>query len=412
LQNYYGYLKRVNNTINGLKVKKLENIPIKNNILTKIPEPHGGRLVNRIFESKNNNTKDMFSIEIDDSLRNDVENIGDGIFSPLEGFIGKDDFESVLKSGRLKNGLPWTIPIILDVEEPTAKKIKDYGVISLKNKGEHFAMFNFDEFYSYNKLDMVKALYQSDNEQHPGVNKTFKMKEYLVSGRINVYKKINDLKLRNYRIEPIKTREEIKRRGWKTIVGFQTRNIPHIAHEMLQKAALNIYDGLFLNPLIGKKKIGDFKDELILESYVKLIKNYYPPERVMFVTLHTEMRYAGPKEAIHHAIMRKNFGCSHFIVGRDHAGVGDYYHPFAAQEIFKEYPDIGIEPIFFPSFYYCKKCLGYANERNCPHSFEYKEELSGTRMRKMVTSGEMPGKHLMRPEIADIIIKFRDPFIS
>jgi sulfate adenylyltransferase len=412
LQNYYGYLKRVNNTINGLKVKKLENIPIKNNILTKIPEPHGGRLVNRIFESKNNNTKDMFSIEIDDSLRNDVENIGDGIFSPLEGFIGKDDFESVLKSGRLKNGLPWTIPIILDVEEATAKKIKDYGEISLKNKDEHFATFNFDEFYSYNKLDMVKALYQSDNEQHPGVNKTFKMKEYLVSGRIDVYKKINDFKLRNYRIEPIKTREEIKRRGWKTIVGFQTRNIPHIAHEMLQKAALNIYDGLFLNPLIGKKKIGDFKDELILESYVNLIKNYYPPERVMFVTLHTEMRYAGPKEAIHHAIMRKNFGCSHFIVGRDHAGVGDYYHPFAAQEIFKEYPDIGIEPIFFPSFYYCKKCLGYANERNCPHSFEYKEELSGTRMRKMVTSGEMPGKHLMRPEIADIIIKFRDPFIS
>lgn len=412
MQNYYGYLKRVNNTINGLKVKKLENIPIKNNILTKIPQPHGGRLVNRIFESKNSNTKDMFSIEIDDSLRNDVENIGDGIFSPLEGFIGKDDFESVLKSGRLKNGLPWTIPIILDVEEPTAKKIKDYGEISLKNKGEHFATFNFDEFYSYNKLDMVKALYQSDNEKHPGVNKTFKMKEYLVSGRIDVYKKINDFKLRNYRIEPIKTREEIKRRGWKTIVGFQTRNIPHIAHEMLQKAALNIYDGLFLNPLIGKKKIGDFKDELILKSYVKLIKNYYPPERVMFVTLHTEMRYAGPKEAIHHAIMRKNFGCSHFIVGRDHAGVGDYYHPFAAQEIFKEYPDIGIEPIFFPSFYYCKKCLGYANERNCPHSFEYKEELSGTRMRKMVTSGEMPGKHLMRPEIADIIIKFRDPFIS
>ena len=412
MQNYYGYLKRVNNTINGLKVKKLENIPIKNNILTKIPQPHGGRLVNRIFESKNSNTKDMFSIEIDDSLRNDVENIGDGIFSPLEGFIGKDDFESVLKSGRLKNGLPWTIPIILDVEEPTAKKIKDYGEISLKNKGEHFATFNFDEFYSYNKLDMVKALYQSDNEKHPGVNKTFKMKEYLVSGRIDVYKKINDFKLRNYRIEPIKTREEIKRRGWKTIVGFQTRNIPHIAHEMLQKAALNIYDGLFLNPLIGKKKIGDFKDELILESYVNLIKNYYPPERVMFVTLHTEMRYAGPKEAIHHAIMRKNFGCSHFIVGRDHAGVGDYYHPFAAQEIFKEYPDIGIEPIFFPSFYYCKKCLGYANERNCPHSLEYKEELSGTRMRKMVTSGEMPGKHLMRPEIADIIIKFRDPFIS
>ena len=405
-------ISRVNNTVNGLKDKKLENISIQNNIIKKIPEPHGGRLVNRIFQSKNNNTHDMFSIELDDNLRNDVENIGDGIFSPLEGFIGQSDFESVLKCGRLRNGLPWTIPIVLDVEKSVAKKIQDYREISLKNKGEHFATLYFDEFYSFDKLEMVRALYLTDDEQHPGVSKTFKMKDYLVSGRISVSKKINNFKLRNYRLEPIKTREEIKRRGWKTMVGFQTRNIPHIAHEMLQKAALNIYDGLFLNPLIGKKKTGDFKDEVILESYKRLIKNYYPQERVMFVTLHTEMRYAGPKEAIHHAIMRKNFGCSHFIVGRDHAGVGNYYRPFAAHEIFSEYADIGIEPIFFPSFYYCKKCLGYANDRNCPHGSEFKEELSGTRMRKMVASGEMPGRHLMRPEIADVIINFQDPFVS
>ncbi|HVP82817.1 MAG TPA: sulfate adenylyltransferase [Nitrososphaeraceae archaeon] len=405
-------ISRVNHIVNGLKDKKLENISIQNNIIKKIPEPHGGRLVNRIFESKNNNTNDMFSIELDDNLRNDVENIGDGIFSPLEGFIGQSDFDSVLKCGRLRNGLPWTIPIVLDVEESMAKKIQDYREISLKNKGEHFATLYFDEFYSFDKLEMVRALYLTDDEQHPGVSKTFKMKDYLVSGRISVSKKINNFKLRNYRLEPIKTREEIKRRGWKTMVGFQTRNIPHIAHEMLQKAALNIYDGLFLNPLIGKKKTGDFKDEVILESYKKLIENYYPQERVMFVTLHTEMRYAGPKEAIHHAIMRKNFGCSHFIVGRDHAGVGNYYRPFAAHEIFGEYADIGIEPIFFPSFYYCNKCLGYANDRNCPHGSEFKEELSGTRMRKMVSSGEMPGKHLMRPEIADVIINFQDPFVS
>lgn len=390
----------------------MDNIKIQNNNRNNIPEPHGGRLVNRIFELKKNNVMDMFSIEIDDNLRNDVENIGDGIFSPLEGFIGKDDFESILKSGRLKNGLPWTIPIVLDVDESTAKKIQDYREISLKNNGDHFATLYFDEFYPYDKLDMVRALYGTDDEKHPGVSKTFKMKEFLVSGKIDVHKKINNYNLRNYRQEPIKTRQEIKRKGWKTMVGFQTRNIPHIAHEMLQKAALNIYDGIFINPLIGKKKTGDFKDEVILESYIKLIENYFPSDRVMFVTLHTEMRYAGPKEAIHHAIMRKNFGCSHFIVGRDHAGVSDYYHPFAAHEIFKEYPDIGIQPIFFPAFYYCKKCLGYANERNCPHGSEYKEELSGTRMRKMVTSGELPGKHLLRPEIADVIIKFKNPFVS
>ncbi|HJS81359.1 MAG TPA: sulfate adenylyltransferase, partial [Nitrososphaera sp.] len=188
--------------------------------------------------------------------------------------------------------------------------------------------------------------------------------------------------------------------------------VPHVAHEMLQKAALNLYDGLFLNPLIGKKKTGDFKDVVILAAYETLIRNYYPKERAMFVTLHTEMRYAGPKEAIHHAIMRKNFGCSHFIVGRDHAGVGSYYHPFAAHEIFKDYDDLEIQPVFFPAFYYCKKCIGYANERNCPHGAEFKEELSGTKMRKMVSSGEIPAAHLMRPEIASVIVSFKEPFVS
>ena len=165
-------------------------------------------------------------------------------------------------------------------------------------------------------------------------------------------------------------------------MGFQTRNVPHIAHEMLQKAALNIYDGLFINPLIGKKKTGDFTDSLIIEAYDTLIKNYYALERILFATLHTEMRYAGPREAIHHAIMRKNFGCTHFIVGRDHAGVGNYYSPYAAHKIFDEYPDLGIEPIFFPSFYYCKRCGSYANEKICPHDVEFRDELSGTRSEK------------------------------
>jgi sulfate adenylyltransferase len=210
---------------------------------------------------------------------------------------------------------------------------------------------------------------------------------------------------------PVQTREEITRKGWKSVVGFQTRNVPHVAHEMLQKAALNLYDGLFVNPLIGKKKPGDFKDEVILSTYVALIDNYYPKDRMMFVTLHTDMQYAGPKEAIHHAIMRKNFGCSHFIVGRDHAGVGNYYHPFAAHEIFKEYADLEIQPLFFPAFYYCKRCLTYANERNCPHGPEFREELSGTKMRNMVSLGEMPAEHLMRPEVAKIIISFTEPFV-
>ena len=179
-----------------------------------------------------------------------------------------------------------------------------------------------------------------------------------------------------------------------------------------KRRALNIYDGLFINPLIGKKKAGDFTDEMIVRSYDLLIRNYYPQEKVLFATLHTEMRYAGPREAIHHAIMRKNFGCTHFIVGRDHAGVGEYYPPYAAHDIFKNYPDLGIEPVFFPSFYYCRKCLAYANAKTCPHGHEFREELSGTMIRKMVNTGEIPDKHLMRPEVSQLIISSDDPFVK
>jgi sulfate adenylyltransferase len=259
---------------------------------------------------------------------------------------------------------------------------------------------------------MIKSIYQTVDPKHPGVVEMARMKDRLIGGKIEVIKRIPQSPLRANRTDPFKTRPQINKRGWKTVVGFQTRNVPHIAHEMLQKAALNIYDGLFISPLIGKKKPGDFKDEVILAAYESLIKNYYPINATVFVTLHTEMRYAGPKEAIHHAIMRKNFGCSHFIVGRDHAGVGDYYHPFASQRIFKEYPDLGIEPVFFPAFYYCKRCLGYANERICPHSPESKEELKGRNIRKMVSLGQIPAEHLMRPEIARVIISYKDMFVN
>jgi sulfate adenylyltransferase len=301
---------------------------------------------------------------------------------------------------------------LLDVDEETSMKMKDARQVGLATSGDPFATLEVEEVYSFDKLGCARQVYGTDDTRHPGVEKMANMKSRLIGGRIQLAKRIAESSLRKYRKSPAQTREETSSKGWKTMVGFQTRNVPHVAHEMLQKAALNLYDGLFLNPLIGKKKPGDFRDEVILASYEALIQNYYPQDRAMFVTLHTEMRYAGPKEAIHHAIMRKNFGCSHFIVGRDHAGVGSYYHPFAAHEIFKDYDDLEIQPVFFPAFYYCKKCLGYANERNCPHGAEFKEELSGTKMRKMVSSGEIPAEHLMRPEIASIIVSFKEPFVS
>jgi sulfate adenylyltransferase len=378
--------------------------------LAGIPAPHGGKLVNR-FVASDHKIDGMLAVQVSTDLRSDIENIADGVFSPLEGFIGEADFQSIVKTGRLKNGLAWTVPIVLDMDDQTAAKMKDAGQVALATGDDKFAILRVEETYSFDKMACAKAIYQTDDVKHPGVEKMINMKSKLVGGRIDVVKKIEQSPLRKYRMTPVETRAEISHKGWKSVVGFQTRNVPHVAHEMLQKAALNLYDGLFVNPLIGKKKKGDFKDEVILSAYVSLIDNYYPKDRAMFVTLHTEMRYAGPKEAIHHAIMRKNFGCSHFIVGRDHAGVGTYYHPFAAHEIFKSYPELVIEPVFFPAFYYCKKCLSYANERNCPHGPEFREELSGTKMRNMVSSGEIPAEHMMRPEIAKIIVSYKEPFV-
>jgi sulfate adenylyltransferase len=377
-----------------------------------IPSPHGSKLINRFVLSERKNTDGMYTLKVSNELRNDVENIADGIFSPLEGFVGEQDFQSIVNTGRLSNGVAWTVPITLDIDEQEARRMKDAGQVALaSDNNEKFAILHVEEVYSFDKVACARSIYQTDDIKHPGVEKIVNMKDKLVGGKVDVIKRIEQSPLRKYRMTPVETRAEISRKGWRSVVGFQTRNVPHVAHEMLQKAALNLYDGLFINPLIGKKKQGDFKDELILSTYIALIDSYYPKQMVMFATLHTEMRYAGPKEAIHHAIMRKNFGCSHFIVGRDHAGVGNYYHPFAAQDIFKDYTDLEIQPVFFPAFYYCKRCVMYSNERNCPHGQEFREELSGTNMRKMVGLGEMPPNHLMRPEVAKMIVSFTEPFV-
>ena len=370
--------------------------------------PHGGKLINRYIQKKSD---DLSTFEVSSDIRNDAENIATGVFSPLVGFVGQEDFLNVLKEGRLSNGVPWTIPIVLDTEKQIAKRMKDLGDVILYSDGQKFGKLHVHEIYEYNKQDMANAVYGTTDTNHPGVNRLFNMKEFLVGGAVEVFQMNEYDEIQKFRMHPSETRSEITKRGWKSIVGFQTRNVPHVAHEMLQKAALNIYDGLFLNPLIGKKKIGDFTDDLIISAYESLIDNYFPKNRVLFSTIHTSMRYAGPREAIHHAIMRKNFGCTHFIVGRDHAGVGNYYPPFAAQEIFQKYPDLGITPVIFPSFYFCKKCMSFANEKTCPHGIESKEELSGTMMRKMVNSGKIPEKHLMRPEIAELILKSEKPFV-
>lgn len=374
-----------------------------------VAQPHGGKLVNRIAKK---DTNQLFSVHIDADLANDVENITDGIFSPLEGFLLREDFEKVITKGRLSNDLAWTIPIVLDVDKETAAKMKDAKDVALGLDGTNFAILHVEDVYSFDKNTAAKGVYGTTDTKHPGVAKTMSMKECLVGGKIDYIKRPAETPIRKYRKTPSQTREIFEKAGWKTIVAFQTRNVPHVAHEMLQKASLNTHDGLFVNPLIGKKKSGDYKDEVIVASYETLIKYYYPQNRCYLGTLHTEMRYAGPKEAIHHAIMRKNFGCTNIIIGRDHAGVGNYYDPFAAQKIFDEYPDIGIEPIFFPAFFYCRKCLSFASERNCPHGEEFQEQLSGTKLRTMILEKQSPSEYMIRPEVSKILMEWNDPFVD
>jgi sulfate adenylyltransferase len=377
---------------------------------TGVSKPHGGSLVNR---SSNTDSAGLSSIPINADLANDVENIADGIFSPLEGFLSQQDFESVVEKGRLANDTPWTIPIVLDVDESTASKIKQAGTVLLQNpEGLDVAILNVEETYTFDKEKVEKGVYGTTDSSHPGVAKTAAMNDFLVGGKIDYIKRPEKTEIRKYRMTPLETREAFSNAGWKKIVAFQTRNPPHVAHEILQKTSITTRDGVFVNPLIGKKKSGDFKDDVIIKSYEAMIENYYPENRCKLGTLHTEMRYAGPKEAIHHAIMRQNYGCTHIIIGRDHAGVGKFYDPFAAQKIFDDYPDLEISPIFFPAFFYCRKCLTFTNPKVCPHDPESREQISGTKMRSMIQEGKPPSEFILRPEVAKIILAYDKPFVD
>jgi sulfate adenylyltransferase len=373
-------------------------------------KPHGGKLVNRITKA---DPSGLYSISISEDLANDVENIADGIFSPLEGFLGKKDFENVISKGRLSNGLAWTIPIVLDVDESTAAKMKKAGkVLLLNHQGLGIAILHVKETFTFDKEKTAKGVYGTTDSSHPGVAKTMSMQDYLVGGKIDYIARPEETEIRKYRLTPLQTREIFAKAGWKTIVAFQTRNPPHVAHEMLQKTSITTRDGVFVNPVIGKKKSGDFVDEVIVKCYETMIKHYYPENRCKLGTLHTEMKYAGPKEAIHHAIMRQNYGCSHIIIGRDHAGVGTFYDPFAAQKIFGDYPELEISPVFFPAFFYCRKCLTYTNPKACPHDDDAKEQISGTKLRQMIDDGKSPSEFILRPEVSKVILDYPHPFVD
>jgi sulfate adenylyltransferase len=379
--------------------------------------PHGGKLIDRTFsegekEKAKEHARALPSIRLTADLVSDVENIAFGVFSPLKGFLGKEDYRSVLNHMRLANDLPWTIPIVLDVSRDEVESLKEGQEVALLNPGgEPIAILDLEERFEYDKDELAEKIFQTSDPAHPGVAKVEEMKDILLAGKIRLIQE-SPTPFAKYKLKPLETRILFKEKGWRTVVGFQTRNTPHIGHEYVQKTALTFTDGIFVNPVIGRKKKGDFKDEVILASYDELIRNYYLRERAVVVILQMEMRYAGPREAIHHAIIRKNFGCTHIIIGRDHAGVGNYYPPYAAQDIFEEFPDLVIVPLFFKSFYYCKKCQSVVNEKICPHPPSEHINFSGTKIREMLIQGKLPPPQLMRPEVARVIISYENPFVE
>jgi sulfate adenylyltransferase len=379
--------------------------------------PHGGKLVNRALpdERKGEAIKESAeypNLGVSEDVAKDIENIALGVFSPLEGFLCQEDYEKVVHQKRLSNDLPWTLPIVLDASPQECRDVEEGDMMTLTDpQGTLMALLRIDEVYGYDKRDLALNVYGTADPAHPGVAKTFAMKDHLLGGKITLIQRSVD-EFQKYRLTPMETRVLFKEKGWNTVVGFQTRNIPHLGHEYVQKTALTFVDGLFINPVIGKKKAGDFKDEVILEAYEALIRHYYLKGLAVMAILRTEMRYAGPREAIFHAIIRKNFGCTHFVVGRDHAGVGKFYPPYAAQEIFNEFPDLGITPLFFKAFFYCSKCGAVVNEKICPHDPSYRTDFSGTGLRQKLSGGEAPPKELIRPEVAEVLLKWKNPFVE
>jgi sulfate adenylyltransferase len=376
--------------------------------------PHGGTLVDLIVpEAERDAARDDAGnhpkLVVHERELSDLEMLAVGALSPLTGFVNERDYRSILETMHLTGGLPWTIPVTLSASEEDIKRIGRSDAVALVPAGGEapLAILELSETYKRDKPAEAQWVFGTEDLDHPGVKALHDAGDYCLAGTVRVIDLPRHDDFVEYRLTPAQTRAEFARRGWRTVVGFQTRNPIHRAHEYLQKCALEIVDGLLVHPLVGATKGDDVPADVRMRCYEALFAGYYPKDRAMVSVFPAAMRYAGPKEAIWHAIARKNYGCTHFIVGRDHAGVGSYYGTYDAQKIFDRFEpgELGITPLRFEHSFYCLRCEGMGSPKTCPHGDEDRVILSGTKVREMLRNGERPPQEFSRPEVADILIR-------
>lgn len=375
--------------------------------------PHGGSLVSRLLpeEEKKEALKrvpQMPKVILNERELSDLDMIACGALSPLTGYMGKEAYQSVMTSMRLPGGLPWTIPITLAIKKEDEKRYQEGSEVVLTHPhGELLAILHLKEKFAYDKKKEAKLVYQTTDLVHPGVASLYSQGDIYLAGPVDVLNRVSYDDFISYRKDPKETREIFQERSWKRVAGFQTRNPIHRAHEYIQKCVLESVDGLLIHPLVGVTKDDDVPADIRMKSYEVLIEGYFPKNKTMLSVMPAAMRYGGPREAVFHAIIRKNYGCTHFIVGRDHAGFRQFYGPFDAHEIFDEFEpgELGITPLFFDNTFFCKHCDQMASYRTCPHPSTEHVTLSGTRVRELLSEGKMPPKELTRPEVARVLIE-------